>query len=204
VTDRLRSHWWWRPGWGPGTRYLTWHVLLTDQEAVRAAVARHQAPLLGLEGISAIPEQWLHLTLSGVGFAPELTGAEREHLVRVARRRLRDVAPFEAPLGRAVVHPEGALLPVEGSGFVAVRGALRSAAAEALGEDRVADRSTTFAPHVSFAYADGDADAAPVRAAIAGQEPDGTLAVAAVSLLELERDERVYRWRVLARVPLGG
>lgn len=201
---RFRDHWWWRDGWGPGTRYLTWHVLLDDQPELRADVRAHQDALEGVEGLRAIPERWLHVTTSGVGFAHEVTTSERERLVDAARRGLADVPAVRGRAGSAVVHPEGVLLPLDVPDLVGVRETLRAAADEALGADRVADRSRRFRPHVSVAYADGAADAGPARIAVGGLDPSSSVVVRALSLLELERDDRVYRWQVLARVPLGG
>jgi hypothetical protein len=204
VGDRFRDHWWWRDGWGPGTRYLTWHVLLDDQPALRAEVAAHQAALAGVAGVRPIPQEWLHMTTSVVGFAGDVTVDERERLVHAARVRL---AVLDAPHGAvrpAVVHPEGVLLPVDAPGMQDVREALRSAATEVLGPDRVADRSPELRPHVSVAYADGDADARPARDAVGGRVPDLDVVVRSICLLELGRDHREYRWRVLARVPVGG
>ena len=201
---RFRDHWWWRDGWRPGTRYLTWHVLLDDQLELRAEVRAHQDALDGVEGLRAIPEHWLHVTTSGVGFAHEVTTSERDRLVDAARRALAGVPAVRGRAGSAVVHPEGVLLPLDAPDLVRVRETLRAAAAEALGTNRVADRSPRIRPHVSVAYADGPADAAPARIAVGGLDPSASVVVRALNLLELERDDRVYRWQVLARLSLGG
>lgn len=201
---RFRDHWWWRDGWERGTRYLTWHVLLDDQPELRAEVRAHQEALEGVEGLRAIPERWLHVTTSGVGFAHEVTTSERDRLVDAARRGLADVPAVRGRARSAVVHPEGVLLPLDVPDLGRVRETLRAAAAEALGSHRVADRSLRFQPHVSVAYADSAADAGPARVAVGGLDPSSSVVVRALTLLELERDDRVYRWQALARVALGG
>jgi hypothetical protein len=32
--DAVRRHWYWRPGWGVGTRFHTWHITLEAQSAL--------------------------------------------------------------------------------------------------------------------------------------------------------------------------
>jgi len=39
----IADHWWWRPGWGPGTRFYTFHFTFQDQPVVREHAAQAYA-----------------------------------------------------------------------------------------------------------------------------------------------------------------
>lgn len=53
----VRSHWWWRPGWGPGRRAYAWHI---------------NAGLEPLHGVArAYHDAVAHLPLDQVGFVDE-------------------------------------------------------------------------------------------------------------------------------------
>ena len=36
---QTRSHWWWRPGWGPGARFLTFHLTFERAPELQATAA---------------------------------------------------------------------------------------------------------------------------------------------------------------------
>ena len=204
--EQLRDHWWWRPGWQVGARYLTWHLVVDDQPEVCAVVQRYQEALQDVPVLDVIPRGWLHLTLSGVGFATEVSTAERAAVVDGVARRVSRLPPFSVLLGGAEVGAEAVVLPVRDLGpFDLLREALRGGASDALGPDRVADRASSFRPHLSVAYVNGTGEAGPVRALLDGavRPPRTLLDVRAVSLIELGRDDRRYTWSTTARVPLG-
>ena len=208
--EQLRDHWWWRPGWQVGARYLTWHLVVDDQPEVCAAVRRYQEALRNVAVLDVVPRRWLHLTLSGVGFVTEVSVAERVAVVDAVARRLSRLPRFSVLLGGAEVGAEAVVLPVRDPGpFELLRDALRGGASDALGPDRVADRASSVRPHLSVAYVNGTAEAGRVRALLDTAElervspPRTRLVVHAVSLIELGRDDRRYTWSTMGRVPLG-
>ncbi|MDT0165262.1 2'-5' RNA ligase family protein [Actinotalea sp. AC32] len=202
---RTTDHWWWRPGWGPGTRYYTWHVTLEGQDRLHARVAELQSALAGLPALAPVPRRWLHVTVAGLGDVGDVPAQVRDDVVVAVRRRAAAVPAFRADVLGPVVGREAVVLPLRPlDRFDAVRDAVRAGIADAWGRSRVVGPDRGFAPHLSVAYASGEADAAPVRAALDGvpasREP---LVVDRVQLIELERDDRAYRWRTVAEVPLG-
>lgn len=64
--------------------------------------------------------------------------------------------------------------------------------------------SSLFRPHLGILYNNRDRHAAPVIDAVAllRNRPAVTLPVREVDLVELRRDGRTYRWRVLHSAPL--
>lgn len=70
--ETTASHWWWRPGWGPDSRYLTFHLTFGDEPALSEAAARYAEPLAAQPTIDPVPAEWLHLTMTGIGFVPNV------------------------------------------------------------------------------------------------------------------------------------
>lgn len=208
--ERLRDHWWWRPGWRQGRSMYTFHVtfdgsVVDGAARLRGLAERYQRALSGVKGLDMVPAQWLHLTVQGVGFTDEVAESEMRAIVASARTRCADVAPFNLRLGPAVVFREGASLP----GAPAVparrmRDALRAAIADVRGEAGVAE-GDHFLPHVSLAYSAVDGSAERLTQAVDSciLEPV-SVAVRGVSLIALDRDARIYRWTTHARVRLRG
>src|SRR6202035_5627646 len=73
--ERMRDHWWWRPGWRPGRRMYAWHFTFDGETALHELVDVYQQRLAGLPGLDPIPRQWLHLTTQGIGFTDEVPDA---------------------------------------------------------------------------------------------------------------------------------
>lgn len=203
---QMTDHWWWRPGWSVGTRYLTWHLTLDGQDAVQEAVTAYQAALTGVTALDPVPVPGLHVTVTGLGDTDEVPEALRPAVVAAVAERLSSVPPFTADLLRPVVGREAVVVPLRPQDrFDALRDAVRQGIADAWGRERVVGPDRGFAPHLSIAYAHDEADAAPVRAALdAVPATRATLAVDRIGLIELQRDEREYRWTTVAEVALGG
>lgn len=202
--DRTRSHWWWRPGWCHGTRYVTWHLTFERASALRAEAVRVGRLLSTVPMVDVVPAEWLHLTMTGVGFADDL---ESEVLDRIARRVIAGVASLRMEplsLNRLYLHREGLSLAAEPSPWLTELKRIQERAISAeLGRPEGA--AEPFHPHVSLAYFRGEVDLEALTDALA-LAPPGALAVREpmVSLLELGRDEQVYTWRVLAQQQLLG
>lgn len=200
----MRSHWWWRPGWSVGRRFYTWHLTFARAAEV-VELARQSRPHLDHPGLDVIPEQWLHLTVQGVGFAHEVDHADVEKIAAAARTRLLRIEPFDITVGPAVVDPEVVRLRVEPAATVEqLRRQLRGAIADVWGPDRVPETEDGFLPHLSLAYSNRDGDMRPILDAVA--EIADWRAVATVrhaDLILLHRDDRCYEWTTVAQVPLG-
>jgi hypothetical protein len=201
VTD-VRDHWWWRPGWKSGRRFYTFHFTFERQPAVQRLAAEVRERLAGFPALDPVPGRWLHLTTQGIGFTDEVSDGDLTAITAAARDRLTVVraaevtvsAPRAASEGVASrVGPDGALDPA--------RDALRAAIGDVWGAGKVPE-GPEWSPHVSYAYASADADGGPYDAALDGLAPV-TVTVAAVDLIRLGRDRRVYEWETLASLPLG-
>ncbi|MEX5712744.1 2'-5' RNA ligase family protein [Parafrankia sp. FMc6] len=203
--DRMRDHWWWRPGWQVGRSFYTFHVTFEDAPEV-AKLAGYYRRALDLPTLDPVPDEGLHLTMQGIGFTDEVTEVEVNAIVGAARARLAGLAPFDLTLGPADADPEAVMLQVAPwAPLEQVRAAVRSAISDVSGDARVPDRADGFTPHVSVAYSGADAPAEPLRRRLAEIEPRATTTrVTAVQLIDLNRDDQVYRWSTVATLGLGG
>ncbi|WP_232108075.1 2'-5' RNA ligase family protein [Streptomyces gossypiisoli] len=202
--ETMRNHWWWRPGWSVGRRFYTWHLTFEGQDDVHRLAAEYRSALAPLGDIlTPIPDQWLHLTMQGIGFVGEVKEAAVHAIAEAARLRLASVPAFDLGIGPAVLDPEAVLLHVHPDGPVrAVRDSIRAAIGEVLGN--VPEKAEGFTPHVSVAYSASDDPADLIAQALA--ENDATPARARISSAELiviHRDNCMYEWETFAKVPLG-
>ncbi|GII60610.1 hypothetical protein Skr01_06950 [Sphaerisporangium krabiense] len=205
ASDRMRDHWWWRPGWSVGTRMYTWHVTFGGQAALHQITERYQAALGALPGVDLIPLQWLHLTMQGVGFTDQVPDAEVRKITAAAEEHLTAHPPITFTVGAPIVDPEAILFRVEPADQLRrVRDSVRAAITDVWGAHRVPD-APEWTPHVSLAYSNGEGSAAPYLEAVHGVAADPvTVTVNAVQLIRLDRDTKVYKWDTVASVPLGG
>ena len=202
--DTMRNHWWWRPGWSVGRRFYTWHLTFEGQSDVHRLAAEYRSGLAPLgDALTPIPDQWLHLTMQGVGFVGEAKESDVLAITDAARVRLAALPAFDLQLGPAVLDPEAVLLHVEPDGPVrAVRGAIREVIADVLGE--APEKSEDFTPHVSVAYSAGDGPAEPIAQVLAGLDVAPAAArIATAELIVIHRDNQMYEWESFAKIPLG-
>jgi 2'-5' RNA ligase len=203
-TDRMRDHWWWRPGWQEGCRQYAWHLTFDGQAALHELVERFQAVLASLPGLDPVPPRWLHLTMQGVGFTHQVPEDQVEAIVQAARRLLVRLPRLQLAFGPAVVRAEAVELhPEPAKDVVLVRATIRAAMAAAWDED-VPERPDGFEPHLAVAYSNGDAPVEPVLAALGTVKVEPiTVTVGAASLVVLRREGHLYCWRTFATVPFG-
>lgn len=203
--ERMRDHWWWRPGFRIGRKFYAWHLTFDDAPDLHR-LAREYAPALDIPGLDVIPVQWLHLTMQGVGFTDEVPTAEIDAIAEAARDRFADLAPFDVTLGPTVTEPEVVRLQVTPAEPVAqVRLAVRAGIAEVWGADCVPEQDSDFIPHVSLAYSNSDGSAEPIlRAAKSVDITPAKATISAAQLIVLNRDNRQYQWTDYAVIPLGG
>ncbi|MFJ6729974.1 2'-5' RNA ligase family protein [Streptomyces sp. NPDC091281] len=202
--ESMRNHWWWRPGWSVGRRFYTWHLTFDGQDDVHRLAGSYRSALAPVgDVLTLIPDQWLHLTMQGIGFVGDVKDSDVRAISEAAGERLSAVPSFDAELGPAILDPEAVLLPVHPDGPVrAVRDAIRAAIGDVVQD--VPEKAEGFTPHVSVAYSAGDGPAAPVAAALSGTNPAPAQSrITSAELIVIHRDNRMYEWETYARVPLG-
>ncbi|MEV0220323.1 2'-5' RNA ligase family protein [Streptomyces sp. NPDC050704] len=202
--ENMRNHWWWRPGWSVGRRFYTWHLTFEGQDDVHRLAAEYRSALAPVGSLlTPIPDQWLHLTMQGIGFVGEVKEADVRAIAEAACAHLAAVPAFDLRIGPEVLDPEAVLLHVHPEEPVrAIRDAIRTAIGEVLGE--VPEKAEGFTPHVSVAYSAGDGPAAPIAEALAGLNaaPAGAR-ISTAELIVIHRDNQMYEWESFAKVPLG-
>ncbi len=202
--SQLREHWYWRPGWRPGRSFYTWHLTFDGQTALAELVRRTQEPL-DLPGLDLVPTEGLHLTMQGVGFTDEVSGVDLAAIVEAARARCAGLPRVRLALGPVDPDPEGVgLLVSPWAPVEQVRLAIRRAIGSVWAA--VPELEEGFRPHVTVAYSGASGAAATVRERLRAlrEVPPVDVLVGEVQLIALNRDERVYRWDVVASLPLGG
>ncbi len=201
--ERLREHWYWRPGWRQGRSFYTWHLTFDGQAALFDLARRLQAGL-DLPGLEPVPMEGLHLTMQGVGFADEVSREDLAAIVAAARVRCGALRPFRLTLGPVDPDAEAvALLVCPWAPVEQVRMAIRDAIGSVWGD--VPESQGDFRPHVTVAYSGANVPVDGIRQRMRALRDLAPVSVdiGEVQLIALNRDERVYRWDVVGSVPLG-
>lgn len=206
MSDAMRDHWWWRPGWHIGQRMYTWHITFDGQEALHDIATGYQDALTSLSGLDLIPHKWLHLTMQGIGFTSDVSPNEATAIADAVQRRCAQTAPFPLTFGQPKVDPEAimfALNPAEPA--QELRRQVRAGIGDVWGPDRVPE-PPEWAPHVSIAYSNATGPAQPYADALATVTLDApaTVLVKSVELIVLHRDNRMYEWETFATAQLIG
>ncbi|MEV7289663.1 2'-5' RNA ligase family protein [Streptomyces sp. NPDC093252] len=202
--ETMRNHWWWRPGWSTGRRFYTWHLTFEGQDDVHRLAAEYRAALAPAgNALTLIPDQWLHLTMQGIGFVGDVPESDVHAITEAARTRLANIPAFDLEIGPAVLDPEAVLLPVRPDEPVrAVRDSIRAAIGDVL--DAVPERAEGFAPHMSVAYSAADGSVDDISQALAtAQAAPARARVSTAELITIHRDNLMYEWEPFATVPLG-
>jgi 2'-5' RNA ligase len=202
--DRVRDHWWWRPGWRVGRRFYAFHVTFEDQPELFRLAVGYRLALADAPAVTLIPDQWLHLTMQGIGFTDEITDTIVTAIANETRAVLADVPAFEVELGEVIVADEAIVMPTTPAAPICeLRTAIRSAIGRVLGDDQVPENADRFRPHVSVAYLTADGPAAPYVEAVTEAKPEpARVLINHVDLIEMHRDRRMYEWTIIARLPL--
>ena len=200
----VKDHWWWRPGMRPGRRVYAWHITFQTGSPLHDHAADYQQALAAVENLDLIPQEWLHLTIQGIGFTDEMGENEIADVIDRTRQRFADWEPFDLEFGKPIIRPEAvAIHPTPGETVVELRHLLREAIANVRGESRVEGSADGFQPHVSVAYVNADGPSAPIARAI---DQADTAPVACtvdhISLIRLHRDNKMYEWETVESVDL--
>lgn len=199
----MRNHWWWRPGWSMRRRFYTWHLTFEGQDDVHRLAAEYRSALAPLGDIlTPIPNQWLHLTMQGIGFVGETKEQDVHAIVDAAHRRLAAIQAFDLQIGPEVLDPEAVLLQAHPDGLVrAVRNAIRGAIGDVVG--KVPEKGEGFIPHVSVAYSAEDGPAEPIAQVLDGLTLAPAQArISSAELIVIHRDNQIYEWEPFAKVSL--
>jgi 2'-5' RNA ligase len=204
-TTDVRDHWYWRPGWGVGSRFYTWHITFDGQPEVVDLVERYRDVLAAQPNLDVIPTQWLHLTMQGIGFVDQIDRDQVDAIVAAASNRCAALPPMKLTVGAPHVDPESiqiALTPAEP--VRQLRVAIRAAIADVWGHDQVPEPAEPYTPHMSLAYINAAGPAAPLERALAAA-PDitATAVIDSCQLIVLNRDDGMYVWEPHATVVLG-
>ncbi len=196
--ERTQNHWWWRKGWGPGTRYLTWHLTFEGATALHEAAERAGAALRTVPGIDVVPVEWLHLTMSGLGHSDEFDPSTLKRHVDSVLSAASRTSVIPLVFDRLFIYQEGVCLSATSPGLQALR-TLQSELISAVGGPGH-DPDEVFHPHVSLGYFSREISEEALSDALDLADL-GPVVVASprLSLIELSRGDRVYTWRVVAQ-----
>lgn len=199
----LRDHWWWRPGWGPGSRHLQWYLTFEGSTLLHQLVADVQRSLAGIPNLEPVPLPWLHLTLAGFGETTAVTEDCVRQVINAAHDRLSGAPRVELAFSRVTVFAESVVLaPDPSPGLDTIQARLEESGRHVLGQD-APGISVPFAPHLSVAYACGPADGDAVADALTSMRDLEPVRVEpTLSLVEVERDGHAYTWRLVSAFPL--
>lgn len=203
--QRLADHWV-RDDWPPERRYLTWYVVF-DDPTLRDLVSRYQRHLADLRYLDPIPPDGLHMTIQGVAYLDEVEDDQVSSIARGAGAACADLGPFDLRIGPIGGHRGGAFLrAAPWQPVVALRDKLRQTTLDVLGSRQLAEPSAGFKPHISVTYCHSDPPARPLIDHLARLRDNPeyiSVTVTNVSLLEVWRERRTYRWTERHRIELG-
>jgi len=196
----LRRHWSWRPDWTRERRLWWWYLTFQGDDEVQRLAAEARAAIRPDAPVHAVPPPWLHLTLAELGAVEAVPGPVLDKCARRAREHLADVGPVDLEVGPVSTLPGAVVLPVSASGLTQVYDGLVAALHDELPQPPVQRR---FDPHVSVAYVDRACRRADVLDdEIVERSQGGRTRTHRVSLVEVTRDQRHYRWTTRCDVSL--
>jgi 2'-5' RNA ligase len=196
----LRCHWRWRPDWTRDRRHYWWYLTFEhDAEVQRLAAAARRA-LRRDAPVAPVPARWLHLTLAELGPLDAVPGHVADDCARLAAAYLAETGPVDLEVGRVSTMPGAVVLPVTSSALTEVYDGLLAALGDLLPQPPAQRR---FAPHVSVAYVDRDCRRSEVLDdEVVERCAPGRSRADRVSLVEVTRDQRHYRWSTRCALPL--
>ncbi|MFG2440996.1 2'-5' RNA ligase family protein [Streptomyces sp. NPDC048508] len=197
---RMTNHWD-RPGWGPGHRAYYWMLTFADEPELIDEARSCQQALADL-GMDEVPHDGLHITMNKIGSCADVESGTVDTVAQLAEGVLGD--GFEICAHPMAGSPGAIRFSVTPwTQLVDTYTALHRAGQDA----GVADgrSNSLFRPHLGILYNNRVRRAAPVIDAVAPLRnlPSVALQVKRVDMVELWREERAYRWRVLHSLALS-
>lgn len=202
--ETVRDHWWWRPGWHVGRRFYAFHITFGGNDEILRMVTAYRQALAGLTALTIVPDEWLHLTVQGIGFADERSPADVGRIAERATEAMAPIGAFDVEFGEIVVADEAIVMPADPPAPVQLlRRTARAAIADVLGQDQVTEDPDRFRPHISVAYLAAEGPAAPYVNALAANRPRPVrVSIDRMDIIQMHRDNRMYEWTIVATLPL--
>jgi 2'-5' RNA ligase len=152
-----------------------------------------------------VPLRWLHLTMQGIGFTDEVDRSDVDRIVSAAQKRCAQLEPFTVTIGSARVGPETVQMPAcPIEPLTRVRQAIRDAIGEVWGAENIPEPTDGWRAPVSLGYSNSAGPAEPVANALATHgEYTAKIIVSAVSLIDLDRDNKTYNWSDVSTIYLS-
>ncbi|GAA2796745.1 2'-5' RNA ligase family protein [Kribbella solani] len=203
MSDELRDHWSWRPGWRPGRIFYTWHVTFEDHPEIAGLRAAYAGLLDELPGFTPVPVQWLHLAVQGVGFADRVPKADLLDIVDATRLRVSGFGAVPVTVGPAVLDPESIRLQVDPAEPLRhLRDLTRAAMVDIWGDDAVPELPG-LDPHITLAYSNSQSPAAATATRLTAHPAHSAkVSITALRLLALTRSDHLYHWTTSRTLPL--
>ncbi|MFG1815714.1 2'-5' RNA ligase family protein [Kribbella sp. NPDC049174] len=194
--EEVRDHWYWRPGWRADRSFYTWHITFEGREEIAALHASYADLIDDLPGFTPVPLEWLHLTLQGVGFTDRVPEADLADIIDATRPRVANLGSFPVTVGPAVLDPETIRLPVRPiEPLQYLRDLTRAAITDVWGDDAVPELPE-LDPHITLAYSNHNAPAAPLTTRLLAHDPHSTaLSITTLTLITLTRTHHLYHWK---------
>lgn len=200
--ERFRDHWTWRPEWTASRPRVLWYLTFVGAAELHDLSASYAEPLRKA-GTDVIPPQWLHLTVTDVGFADQLQEDALPAVRDAVRRGLSDEPPLELTLGP--------IRPLHGAVVLAAQPADRlrrlrqlvRQSTTAAGIPAPDDIDGPYWPHVSLCYVNSDTDQDALWEVVRSAQ-GRTLEVGCGELVEVlvARRKGHYQWDALETVRL--
>lgn len=200
AVERMTNHWD-RPGWAPGHRAYYWMLTFPKEPELIDQARSCQQALADLD-MDEVPHDGLHITMNKIGSCADVESGTVDALAQLADGTLGGDFEIRAePMAGSKGAIRFSVTPW--TQLVELHTALHRA-----GQDAGVPggkSSSLFRPHLGILYNNRVRHAAPVIDAVAPlrNRPSVALQVQRVDMVELRREGRAYRWRVLHSLALS-
>jgi 2'-5' RNA ligase len=201
----MRDRWASRPECTPGRGMLYWHVLMSPYAQACAAATDAQKIIARFSGFHMTPLRWLHMTTLIAGSTDDITRPQMAAMISEARRRLSEVAPIPATLGRIFYHPEAIVLGVEpAESLRVIHDAAESATLQVLGKSWTNNEPlSTWTPHVTVSYSTAEQPAGPIISALGRSVRQRQISIDSLTLVIQWGPDRLWDWEPVGGARLG-
>lgn len=200
--DRMKNHWWWRPGWQVGTRFYAWHVTLDGQGDLHRLVDDIQHALADVPTLDPVPRRWRHITMTGMGHVRDVPDDLRDAAIENVRAAVQGLGPIDTTFQHVSIFAEAvAVRPVNPDAFTVLQNAAQRATADVIpGADQ---HNPRFRAHVTAHYSHDDGDPDALRHRLNALRPAPAQArFTQLDLIRMHRDRHMYEWEVVDSVAL--